>query len=156
MRIAVTGHQHEAIRCSDFELIYRFNKVFKKCDASLVTVGMACGTDLLAGIAALESGILVEAVIPWAGHQKSKYIQKCPTCVVHYQRVLDNADMVEILNNSKEYPGPAVFHVRNRYMVDGANMVATYWSGNPRSGTGSTVNYANKTGKPVENVYGHG
>ena len=38
--------------------------------------------------------------------------------------------------------------LRNRYMVDHADIVLAVWNGGP-SGTGQTVWYARETGKPV-------
>ena len=39
-------------------------------------------------------------------------------------------------------------HKRNRYMVDQADFIIAVWDGRP-SGTGKTVQYAQRQGKPV-------
>ena len=39
-------------------------------------------------------------------------------------------------------------HKRNRYMVDQADFIIAVWDGRPR-GTGRTVQYAQRQGKPV-------
>lgn len=154
MKIAVTGHQCASLKCDRFELIRRFAEHFDTKKPELVIVGMACGTDLLAGRAALEKGYPVLGVIPWAGHKQSKYITECVLCTHLYTTVSAWAVDVVVLNDSIEYPGPSAFYARNHHMVDIADEVAAYWSGRRRTGTGATVHYANLRDKSVENLYG--
>lgn len=154
MKIAVTGHQCRSIRCFTTELIRRFEEQFKKTQPDTVIVGMACGSDIIAGYTALEMNLAVDAVMPWAGHKNSQYIQKCDFCKKMYDIIWDHCANRIVLDDSLVYPGPNAFHARNRYMVDNADSVVAYWSGSVRSGTGSTVRYANSKGKLVTNIYG--
>jgi len=150
--IAVTGHQCEKI--SDrYGLEQLFQRTFLEVEPKQVIVGMACGSDLLGGLAAIKASFPVVAVIPWAGHQESKYITECEQCQEHYQFVRHFSREVIVLNDAQEYPGPQAFHARNHYMVDNATHVLAFYDGGVRSGTAATVKYATDTGKPIRNIY---
>ena len=152
MIIAVTGHQHPKMK-DDKALEKLIRKTFLEVEPEKVIVGMACGTDLIAGVAAIKTCFPVIAAIPWAGHEKSDYIQKCETCREHYAFVKHFAQKVVILDKSLEYNGPQVFHARNHYMVDNATHVLAYYDGGKSGGTFATINYADKTDTPVRNLY---
>ena len=47
---------------------------------------------------------------------------------------------------------PAKMHARNAWMIDRADGVVALWDGSP-GGTSNAVEYARRTGKPVENLW---
>ncbi len=47
---------------------------------------------------------------------------------------------------------PRYFHMRNREIVDQADMVLAFWDGQSR-GTKSTMDYANKSRKPLQIIH---
>jgi len=153
MIVAVTGHQHGKVKDED-TLNRLFQRTFLEVEPEKIIVGMACGTDLIAGVAGILTCFPVEAVIPWKGHEKSKYITDCDVCREHYQFVKHFAQKVTVLNDAEEYPGPKAFHTRNHYMVDNATHLLAYYDGGSRSGTSATVNYADGRDVPVRNLYG--
>jgi len=109
--------------------------------------GMAAGFDLWAGDEALGLGIPIIAAVPWRGHAPRTSDEAL------YQKLLDNAKEVVYVTDVDDYPGPWVYHKRNEWMVDHADLVLAYWSGKEKGGTFACYQYAKKKGKPVANVY---
>jgi len=66
-----------------------------------------------------------------------------------YFRALAEADKVTYIQ--ARYTHDCMFR-RNRFLVDGAQLVIAYYDGRPTGGTAYTVRYATKKGVPVRNI----
>lgn len=108
--------------------------------------GMAIGVDMFAaeivlGLKAIYPNITLECAFPcetqaakWSENLRDRYFDIASKCdketLIQHQYSIDCMDK------------------RNKYMVDNADYVLAVWNGS-HSGTGSTVNYAIRQGKPV-------
>ena len=86
-------------------------------------------------------GITLESAIPcesqaekWTEEQRDRYFDIASKC--------DKETLIQ------HHYTPDCMHKRNRYMVDQADFIIAVWDGRP-SGTGKTVQYAQRQGKPV-------
>lgn len=144
MIVAVTGHRSEKCQ-SEYIVRSRLRAVLSAFRPDFVIVGMANGTDLWAGDEAIGLGLPVWAARPWAGHEPRT------SDVELYTKVIENAAKVVNINESIDYPGPWVYHVRNHYMVDNATHVLGYL--NPQAKSGGTFQcwkYAKDSGETKE------
>ena len=108
--------------------------------------GMAIGVDMYAAeivleLKALYPTVTLEAAIPceaqpdkWTAPLRARYFKLLAAC-----------DKTTLLQ--KEYTKDCMER-RNRYMADNADILLAVWDGKP-SGTGKTVAYALRQGKPV-------
>jgi len=147
MIVAGTGHRPEN---AEDETIVRTKARVKLQYTEGVTsfiCGMAAGFDLWAGDEALNLGLEVIAARPWAGHTWRKSDREL------YERVLAGASRVVNVVESEDYPGVYVYHARDKWMVDNADVVMAYWNGWEKGGTYGTVEYARKKKKPITNIY---
>ena len=108
--------------------------------------GMAIGVDMYAAEIVLDlkaryPNITLESAIPcetqavkWSMAQRERYYDIAARC--------DKETMLQ-----SRY-SPDCMDKRNRYMVDHADYILAVWNGCP-SGTGNTVRYAHKKGKPI-------
>ena len=146
MIVAVTGHRsedaepEEVVRC-------KLRTALRYSGADTVICGMANGVDLWAGSEAVLLGIEVWAAKPWAGHRPRKDDERL------YASVIEAASRVVNVTEREEYPGPWVYQVRNKWMVDNATHVLAYL--NPEATSGGTwncVEYA-RGKRPIRNIY---
>ena len=112
--------------------------------------GMARGCDLLffdavRAVQAEQTGIRLVAVVPCASQARSWP----PADRARYQAALLAADEVQLL---AEHYYRGCMQIRNRHMVDQADLLLSVWDGSP-GGTGSTVAYARRQGVPVRAVW---
>ncbi|UMO76284.1 DprA-like DNA processing chain A [Streptomyces phage Tomas] len=139
MIVAGTGHRE--LRDRDW-IADKTEKALIDMGASLVYVGMASGFDLLLAKTAWSLGIPFIAAKPWKGHQPrvaDKY---------DYGRALHHAVEVVDVSDLEDYPGAWVYEVRNRYMVDRAEVVLAVLEAGTKGGTYNCVKYASGK-KPV-------
>lgn len=116
--------------------------------------GMCVGMDLWAACMVLkargerpELGIVLEAAVPHPGQEKSWPADTQEA----YREILSACDRVTVL---AEHYFNGVMMVRNRYMVDHADVViAAMKPGTVKGGTWSTVQYALKKKKEVVNIF---
>jgi uncharacterized phage-like protein YoqJ len=140
VKLAVTGHRE----LSNVQYVHaQLKQFFHDTKAELLYQGMAAGVDQQAALAALQSGIPYVAVRPWAGHRAGKY----------YDAVLTQAQEVVTLDESTKYPGPWVYHNRNHYMVDKADVLVSVWDGSNKGGTFECTSYAMKMKKPIWHIH---
>lgn len=145
MIIAATGHRkydHD-----DLEIYEAVHNVLDKFNPEMVIVGMAQGFDMLVAQVALDGMTPYTAVHPWNGFGQSRFIH--PSQEPLYEHLTNFA------HKNIYLPGPvgtSGLFARNRYMVDNADAVLAYYNGK-RSGTMHCVNYANKQGRKVRNIY---
>ena len=156
-KCAFTGHRPQS-------LPFGFNETDERCVALKQTLrseiiklienegvthfisGMAIGVDMYAaeivlGLKASYPGITLESAIPcetqaakWNEELRDRYFEIASKC--------DKETLIQ-----KHYTADCM-HKRNRYMVDQEDYIIAVWDGRP-SGTGKTVQYAQRQGKPV-------
>lgn len=129
-------------------LAHQIERLYKRGVRKFYT-GCAMGVDMWAGEAVLSlknqySDIELFCAVPFRG-QAEKWEQKQQR---RYNKLLKSSDKVFIL--SEEYTTECYFN-RNRFLVDNADVLLAVYDmdAKKRSGTGYTVNYAAKIGKPI-------
>ena len=156
-KCAFTGHRPQSLpfgfneadeRCIALKQKLR-EEIINQIENNGVThfiTGMAIGVDMFAaeivlGLKASYSGIILESAIPcetqaakWSEEQRDRYFDIASQC--------DKETMIQ-----RSYTADCM-HKRNRYMVDHADYIIAVWDGRP-SGTGKTVQYAQRQGKPI-------
>lgn len=147
MIIFGTGHRSEYAGHSFVEMVDRSWSELSKRHVDTIITGMASGFDLAFAIAALNLGIDIWCVRPWAGHGPTKRDGE------YYEVIEKRAKMHTIVNPSLTYPGPWVYQVRNRFMVDHADSGIAFWNGKQSGGTFACLEYAKRMNKPVINIY---
>lgn len=111
-------------------------------DIEVVINGMCDGWDIAFGTAGAELGLPVHSIIPFKGF--GKYMSE------PWQRRFDALE--EYSNTNGKVVTLTGCGERNEYMVDNSDLTVALWNGTP-GGTGWTVGYANKVGKPVHNLW---
>jgi len=140
--VAITGHRPEDL--ANPEWVYKTLKdVLTQIDPDVLYQGMAAGVDLLSAQVAYELSIPYVAARPWATH--TPRIEDAEL----YEWVLDNAFEVAVVNSLRYYAGPFMYHARNEFMVDHADIVVAVWNGTTKGGTAACVRYANRKNKPL-------
>lgn len=106
---------------------------------SLVRIGMATGTDMIAAAKCVGLGVPFTAVVPFVGQEK-----KWPIHVQQeYRRLLSHAaDIVVVSRGGYSFDK---MHKRNRWIVDHCDKLLAVWNGT-LGGTYNTVMYAMKRG----------
>lgn len=156
-KCAFTGHRPQS-------LPFGFNEADERCIALKQTLraeiiklivdegvthfisGMAIGVDMYAaeivlGLKSSYDNITLESAIPcstqaakWTEEQRNRYFEIAEKC--------DKETLIQ-----QHYTADCM-HKRNRYMVDQADVIVAVWDGRP-SGTGKTIQYAQRQGKPI-------
>ena len=156
-KCAFTGHRPQSLpfgfneadeRCIALKQLLR-EEIIRLIEDEGVTyfiTGMAIGVDMYAaeivlGLKSSYAGLILESAIPcetqaakWTEEQRDRYFDIAAQC-----------DKETLIQN--QYT-PDCMQKRNRYMVDQADCVIAVWDGRP-SGTGKTVQYAQRQGKPI-------
>lgn len=146
MKIAITGHRPGKLYGYSFSdpqytiLKEKFKSILKKYDATTAYTGMALGTDTVFANAVLDLkkeglNIRLVSVLPCANQDK-KWSQKDQK---RYQEILQAAD--EVVQLSEEEYCPELMRIRNRWLVDHADMLIAVWDGS-NSGTSNCIQYA--------------
>lgn len=138
--VAVSGHRPE--RLGDISL---FSECFKNFlidnEIYRVYVGMCEGADIVAAMVAKENDVPYVACRPWLTHKSGD--------VDAYNQTLIDAQEIHHIEMAIRFPRNDVYHKRNRYMVDNADVLFAAWDGHARGGTYETKNYAIQKGKRV-------
>ncbi len=149
--VSFTGHRTYGHECDD-DLAAAIERLY--CGGCRVFMtGMAVGFDLAAGECVLSlrgrlDGIRLVCVVPFRDQERGF----SPGDRERFDRLLREADSVVVL--AEEY-FPAVYRLRNDYLVDGASAVVAYYDGTA-GGTAYTVARARRSGIPVLNLYKDG
>lgn len=159
MRVAFSGHRPEKMpfaESMDDRNYIAFRVITKKVirrlaerGAEWFISGMAQGFDTWAAEDVLElkltdPGIKLDCAIPYP-RQASGWSEPYR---LRRQRILDKCDQSEVLCPSYSN---ICFFVRNRYMVDNADVLVCAYDGKS-GGTSYTLDYALKSGKVVINI----
>lgn len=152
MSIIICGTGHRPSKLGGYgEAVFENLKVhatryFKLVGPVKVISGMALGWDQAIAVAALELGIPVSAYVPFAGQEDAWPAESQR----RYRCILGGCAEVVIVS-----PGgysPAAMQIRNRCMVDDADVVLALWDGSS-GGTANCVNYALKKNKFIQNLW---
>lgn len=142
MIVSITGHRPEDLPNQEWVEDTLKNLLNNMRPQKLIQ-GMAAGVDLLSGKLCIDLKIPYISAKPWAGHVPRKEDQAL------YQLVENNSETIVNVNQSKSYPGAYVYHNRNHYMVDNADLVIAVWTGKKTGGTAECVKYAKKVNKRI-------
>lgn len=147
--IAGTGHRPEDAEDEGIVRIKVSTKLrYTNQDVSAFISGMAAGFDLWAADEAHKLGIDIIAAVPWKGHAPRQGDEEL------YAHILSVAKEVVYVDDGEDYPGPWVYHKRNEWMVDHADLIMAYL--NPHKEFGGTFQcykYAKEVGKPIANIW---
>lgn len=146
MDIAVTGHRPGklygySLSAPEYTILKeKLKMILRKYKATTAYTGMALGTDTIFARAVLDlkkegMDIRLVAVLPCA-NQDRKWSQKDQK---RYREILQTAD--EVVQLSEEEYRPELMRIRNRWLVDHADMLIAVWDGS-NSGTSNCVQYA--------------
>ncbi len=150
MTIAFTGHRnfdHSDLKIPLIEVIKRYITE----EETIFLSGMAIGFDLAAAEAVISlsrefKNIQLICVVPYA--DQSKFFSESDRA--RYSGVLESADEVVILES--EY-SKMVFHHRNDYLVESADMIIAYYDRAGKGGTAYTVRRAKQKRVALLNLY---
>ena len=162
--IAITGHRPGKLPCGYAYLpeqsvwakrffgrmVNGLMKFSAKYGHIRVLSGMALGVDQLFALAALEAkkqgaDLELTACVPCHNYSRKWRYENKRT----YDAILKEADSVEYVVDG-EYTADCL-ELRNRYMVDRANLLLAVWDGS-RSGTANCVRYAESKGVKVQRI----
>jgi uncharacterized phage-like protein YoqJ len=139
MILGVTGHRPDKLYGKIEAVEVAVAVKLAELKPSLVRIGMAVGTDMIAAAKCIGLGIPFTAVIPFAGQEK-----KWPERVQQeYKRLLSYAADVVVVSRG-DYSFEKM-HKRNRWIVDHSSKLLSVWNGT-LGGTYNTVMYAMKRG----------
>ena len=152
-RVCFTGHRPEKLDMSEGKVKSALlREIMKAIDDgfNVFISGMARGVDMWAAEIVLElkeehPDIKLIAAIPFEGFEKkwSRDNQK------QYNDILNQADLVKYICPSFSY---RTYQIRNEWMVDHSARVIAVFNGE-KSGTKNTVDYAEKCGVELINIY---
>lgn len=143
--VAITGHRPEQL-VDEKWVAEALQLVFSKLQPELVYQGMAAGADLLSAEVAHKMGLPYVACKPWSTHTPRN------EDIDLYAQVLAHAERVDVVTVSDTYAGPWIYHKRNEYMVNHADIVVAVWSGSTNGGTAACVRYAKKKNKTIVQI----
>lgn len=150
--LAVTGHRPQKLGHGDTLLALRRgiserirHELVRLAPRHIIT-GMALGVDQWAALVALELGIPFIAAVPFVG-QDSKWKRYERDA---YHKLLRQAQRVFIVSPG-DYSHEKMSR-RNRFMVNGCDVLLAVWNGRAEGGTYNCVTYARKVKRPIIRV----
>lgn len=145
MKCAFTGHRQMDENLNEELFMRALERLVADCGADTFYCGMARGFDLFAAqkIIALKKryALRLVACIPFGGQIDTMKGRDREL----YEETLENCDEVVVLS-AEYYPG--CMYLRNRYMVDNADVVIAHFNG-AKGGTMYTLSYAKKNKKSI-------
>jgi uncharacterized phage-like protein YoqJ len=149
-RLSGTGHRPHKLggySTEIFGLLQQFLRGhIERIRPSRILSGMAVGFDQALACASLDLGIPYDSIVPFEGQEK-----RWPSASRRqYCRLLERAAKVVIVSSGGF--APEKMRIRNRYLVDHCDLLIALWDGTS-SGTGDCVGYAQKVGRPFENLW---
>ena len=153
MTVCFTGHRDLGGSEERSRLIARLEEEVHRlalAGATVFRAGGALGFDTEAAMAVLREkrrtvGLRLELLLPCrdqCAHWQEEQIRL-------YRAILDRADAHTYLS---EHYYQGVMHVRNRALVDGADICVAFLREGAHGGTSYTVDYARRKGVPVINL----
>ena len=140
MRIAITGHRPQRLKGQQ-KLIKEWAEIqLTRLHPSVIYDGMAQGADQIVALVAKQLNIPIICCYPFPRTQYH------PT----EQYIMENNKVIFI---SPKYSKQS-YWLRDKFMVDNADIVLSIWDGICTGGTFLTVNYAIGLGKKIINYEG--
>lgn len=156
MRVAITGHRPDAFIQSHYTqgqiqmIAEGVVATFKRQYGELsFNVGGAIGADQVMGRACIEAQVPFHLYLPFSIDVQGRYWTQEQRDELSSQ--FDRAAGVSIVDPSGSYHVKNYF-IRDRQMVDNAEVVVAFWVGKKRGGTYETMKYALKQSKFVFNA----
>ena len=152
--IAFTGHRPETLNLTEDQYddlqLRLWKEIYARMEQGYDTFlcGAARGTDIMCGEIVLAEketahpNVKLICAIPFREQARRWEIL---WRMRHYE-LLRGADKVVLLCDSYQR---GCYHLRNRYMVDNADLLIAVYNGSPKGGTAYTINYARKQGKDI-------
>ncbi len=137
------GYSNDVLR----KLVALADQWLAEHNPDLVISGMALGWDTALAIAALRRGIRTKGYIPFEG-QESRWPVESQR---RYRTILGKCVGMTIASNQGY--SPAAMQRRNELMVDDSDLVLALWDGGEQGGTWNCVEYAQKKGSEVVNLW---
>lgn len=157
-RVAFTGHRPHTIGLPEDEaspamlalkeaLAYRIDYLIEHKRVTSFLSGLAIGTDTIAAEMILKRMVTnpdleLEVVIPFKG-QADRWK---PKDKARYDAILSSGKVVQRYTPDERYIDGQSYQRRNAYLAEQCRYLIAVWNGE-RSGTGMTVNMAQKLGK---------
>ena len=150
MKVAFTGHRNYPEVKN--EQLRKVVEQFISEGYTTFLCGMAEGFDIAAAEVVLSlktdyPQLRLLSVIPFEGHDMA---MPNAEWAERYRRIVEAAD--EVVTISPSY-NVNIYRLRNDYLVDNADAIICYYSGNVRTGTGYTVRRAMKKCLRMVNLY---
>lgn len=138
-------HQEVLIKFAEIALKAVLKKHNKE-KAGIIS-GMAQGWDNALAHAAINLNLPLLAAVPFEG-MESKWPEESKE---DFKYLLSKAAKVHIVCEGGYEPKK--FYLRDKYMVDNADLVLACHNGSTEGGTAITVKYANEVQRPIENCW---
>ncbi len=148
-----TGHRPEKLSLSEAEVKPLLEKAIDTAIENGFTTfitGMASGVDIWAAEIVLEkkkhnTALHLICAVPHPGfeNKRGEYEKE------RYMYIIQSADYTAMIS---DHYFRACYQRRNEFIVDRSNLVIAVWNGMP-SGTKNTIDYANRKGVKVVNVF---
>lgn len=157
MRVAITGHRPDVFIQSHYSqeqinlvaegVVATFKRQYK--DDLVFNVGGAIGADQIMGRACMEQQVPFHLYLPMTIEVQGRYWSQAQRQELHSQ--YEAAAGVHIIDPSGDYSVKNYF-LRNRKMVDEADIVVAFWVGKRAGGTFDAIKYGLKSSKFVLNA----
>lgn len=119
---------------------------FRRLEPLRVLTGMALGVDQWVAWICLEMNIPFTAVLPCRDFS-SRWPERSRA---EFRHLMDRARDTILVSNDMYTSGCLM--QRNRWLVDNSDALYAVWNGIPEGGTYSTIRYATRVGRRVENA----
>lgn len=149
MIFAATGHRPEKLGGYGVEPRLRnFARIqLARLKPSKVITGMALGWDQAVAAACVDLDIPYIAAVPFVGQEG-----QWPEAARKQYYYLINRSVQAVVVSPGSYSARAM-ETRNRWMVDRGDEVLALFDGFVGGGTANCIHYAEKKGKPVQNLW---
>lgn len=134
MKIMITGHRPERLKGRENEVKIWITQQLEELHPSLAINGMAQGTDQIFAKIAKDKKIPLWNVYPYKRKMHP------------YEEMLNENETVIYFKDSYSKDS---YILRDRYMVDNADIVLAVFDGIPAGGTWQTIEYAKKQNKEI-------
>lgn len=152
-RVCFTGHRPEKLNMQENTIKkYLQSEIVSSIQNSYTTFisGMARGVDMWAAEIVIElkkkfPQVKLIAAVPFDGFESKWSYENQKS----YNEILSKADLIRYICPKFSYSS---YQIRNEWMVNHSSKVIAVWNGE-KSGTKNTIDYANKCGVEVVNIY---
>ena len=151
MIVCGTGHRPDKLGGYSIEVINNLTQLasdwLREHKPTKVISGMALGWDTALASAAVSNEIPLVAAIPFRG-QESRWPDESQK---EFNRLTDKAQVIVYVSEGGYAPWK--MQVRNKWMVDHADVVLALYNGDASGGTYNCLEYAKKQQKQIVNLW---